>query len=111
MNPVQKLIVRALEEEDLDLGQIGAALNMLPKRVTYHVNKLIDARIVKHVGWKTRKQGLPFKVFSLKTVKQKAEPYQALSQNERPRRYKDKYRGLIRLRERARRAAKKHLTE
>ena len=95
MNPARKLILKYLQEDDLNLKQIAAKINMTPKHATYHLNILIKERLIKHVGWQQINRSKPAKIFSVKMMKKEAGPYQKTTKAEQSRRYREKYKAIL----------------
>ena len=95
MYPAQKLILKHLQDDDLNLREIASKINMKPKHATYHLNILIKKRLIKHVGWKEITRGKPLRIFSIKINKKEAGPYQKITKTEESRRYREKYKAIL----------------
>lgn len=104
----QALIVKYLKEDDLCIHELSNLLRMKPSSLRYSINKLIEKKLIKHVGWKKPKSsGLPLKIYSSLMYRKSAEKYVCLTASEKNKRYVKKFKALIALRRKKRQSAKK----
>jgi predicted ArsR family transcriptional regulator len=103
----QTLIVKHLKEDDLCIHELGKILGMNPECLRYAIKKLLEKKLIKHVGWKSQKKsGRPLKLYSSVMYKTNAIEYSRLTDAEKSKNYREKFKAVIALRRKSRRKKK-----